>query len=316
MPGNGEGNTIMFKPFSIESPGAIYRLLLESYSDLIRDNPAWCAEWQRNWKKYDEDIFAQPHTIGECGFITRVDGTVIGFASYDPRGQAGSALVGHNCILPAFRGKGFGTLQLRELLRVLRRRGFLKAVATTCDHVFFMPARRMYAACGFKETGRSGTAPASGFRTINLECDLTVRIRPATENDFGGVLSLFGQLWPEKVLNRESQQAIYNAMLESEGYELFCAEKEGAIAGFASLSIQHNFWQEGYILYIATMIVDEKHRRQGIGTALIREIEKIARERDCKRIELESAFHRKEAHAFYEKMGFEKRAYFYSREVK
>jgi len=200
-------------------------------------------------------------------------------------------------------------------LRVLRRRGFLKAVATTCDHVFFMPARRMYAACGFKETGRSSTDPASGFKTIEMECDLTVHIRPALLNDFGGVLTLFCQLWPEKVLNRERQQAVYNAMLESGGYELLCAVKEEAIAGFASLSIQHNFWQEGRILYITTMIVDEKHRGQGIGTALIREIEKIARERGCKRIELESAFHRTDAHAFYEKMGFEKRAHFYSREV-
>jgi ribosomal protein S18 acetylase RimI-like enzyme len=91
---------------------------------------------------------------------------------------------------------------------------------------------------------------------------------------------------------------------------------DGSVIGFASLSIQHNFSQEGNILYITTMIVDERYRGQGIATALMREIEKIASERGCKRVELESAFHRKEAHAFYEKQGFKKRAYFYSMEVK
>jgi len=142
-----------------------------------------------------------------------------------------------------------------------------------------------------------------------------VRIRPAKPSDFHEVQALFGQLWPDKSLNQESQLTVYNAMLGSDGYELLCADKDDAIAGFASLSIQHNFWQEGYILYITTMIVDEKHRGQGIGTALINEIKKTARERGCKRIELESAFHRTDAHVFYEKMGFEKRAIFYSMEV-
>jgi len=142
-----------------------------------------------------------------------------------------------------------------------------------------------------------------------------VRIRSASPDDFQGVMTLFGQLWPDKVLKKESQQAVYNAILESDGYELLCAEKEGIIAGFASLSIQHNFWQEGYILYITPMIVDEKHRNQGIGTMLLHEIECIANERQCGKVELESAFHRKEAHAFYVKMGFSRRAYFFSKDI-
>lgn len=150
---------------------------------------------------------------------------------------------------------------------------------------------------------------------VERRFEVTGRIRRAMPADFEEVLALFRQLWPGKVLNKERQRAVYTVMLESAGYELLCAEMEGAIIGFASLSIQHNFWQEGHILYITTMIVDERHRGQGIGTALVREIEKIAGERGCKRIELESAFHRTEAHAFYEKMGFEKRAYFYSREA-
>lgn len=45
------------------------------------------------------------------------------------------------------------------------------------------------------------------------------------------------------------------------------------------------------------------------------EIEKIAKSHGCKRLELDSAFHRVLAHEFYERLGFEKRAYLFSREI-
>lgn len=48
---------------------------------------------------------------------------------------------------------------------------------------------------------------------------------------------------------------------------------------------------------------------------LLDEIQETARSMDCAKIELESVFHRHEAHEFYEKMKFEKRAYFFSRNV-
>jgi ribosomal protein S18 acetylase RimI-like enzyme len=152
--------------------------------------------------------------------------------------------------------------------------------------------------------------------SMNDQSDNRTRIRPASPDDLEAVLALFRQLWPDKVLNKEHQGAVFHAMLQSDVYGLLCAEMNGLVSGFASFSIQHNFWQEGRILYITTMIVDEKCRGQGIGTALIHEIKEIARGKDCKRIELESAFHRTDAYAFYEKEGFEKRAYFFSMDVK
>ena len=140
-------------------------------------------------------------------------------------------------------------------------------------------------------------------------------IRCAQSGDFEPAFALLIQLWFDKALNRERQRSVFNTMIESAGYELLCAELDRAVIGFASLSIQHNFWQGGRILYITTMIVDERHRKQGIGTALIREIDRIAAMRGCGRVELESSFHRRAAHDFYEKMGFEKRAFFFSKVV-
>ncbi len=304
-----------FKPLSNETPGTIYRLLFESYEYFLRENPQYRETWQRDWRAYDSDVFTHPRTVGECGFFSYVEETPVGFASFDPSGHPERAIVGHNCILPELRGKGYGMRQLRELLRTLKQRGFHKAVATTGGHEFFASALRMYKCCGFRETDRFMTDAVSGLRTVELERDLSITVRKAEERDFGRVMALFRQLWPGKTLDGKRQWAVYQAMLDSDGYELVCAERKGRVVGFSSLSIQPNFWQEGRIAYITTLIVDKACRSRGVGSVLIDEIQETARDRGCGKIELESAFHRRDAHRFYEKMGFEKRAYFFSKDV-
>jgi ribosomal protein S18 acetylase RimI-like enzyme len=145
---------------------------------------------------------------------------------------------------------------------------------------------------------------------------MTTIVRAANKEDFVSVSGLFKQLWPGKGLNDGRLSAVFENMLESDGFELLCAERDGRVLGFASLAILQNFWQEGPVMYITTMIVDEKHRGTGIGKALAARITEIAQEKGCAKIELESAFHRTDAHAFYEKMGFEKRAWFFSKNVR
>ena len=71
----------------------------------------------------------------------------------------------------------------------------------------------------------------------------------------------------------------------------------------------------GNLGHIDELIVDKKFRGQGIGQSLLEKMTEIARENDCKRIELDSAFNRREAHVFYEKSGFENRAYLFSKKL-
>lgn len=254
---------MIFKPLRSESPGTIYRLLSASYGSFLGENPRHRETWQLNWREYDADVSSGPATAAECGFFSYAGDELVGFASYDPRGGPAKAVIGHNCILPGFRGKGYGRRQLRELLRILKQRGFKKAVVTTGGHEFFASAIRMYKSCGFKETGNSRVDAGNGSRTKELEYDLTLNIRRAGKDDFESVLALFRQLWPENELNRERQLAVYHAMLETNGYELLCAERRGKVLGFSSLSIQPNFWQKGRIAYITTLIVDRACRNQG-----------------------------------------------------
>lgn len=90
---------------------------------------------------------------------------------------------------------------------------------------------------------------------------------------------------------------------------------DGKVIGFCALAIVNNFWQEGFIAYVYAMIVDESMRGKGTGKVLLEKACEIAKSKGCKKIELDSAFHRQQAHGFYEGIGFEKRAYLFSRDL-
>ncbi|NYT14192.1 MAG: GNAT family N-acetyltransferase, partial [Candidatus Methanofastidiosa archaeon] len=85
--------------------------------------------------------------------------------------------------------------------------------------------------------------------------------------------------------------------------------------GFISLSIKNSMWQEGNIGHVDELIVDKDFRKMGVGLLLLKSITIIAKDNDCKLLELDSAFHRKEAHIFYEKHGFGNRAFLFSKSL-
>jgi GNAT superfamily N-acetyltransferase len=142
-----------FQPISDFSPGVIERILAESFAGLAA-NDEQRRKCREKWAAADRETFANPDTVGVCTFITTLDNRPIGVGSFDPRGGPEVGEIGYNCILPTYRGRGFGRAQLEEILRRIRQRGIGKAVVTTGDHPFFTAAQRMYLACGFVETRR------------------------------------------------------------------------------------------------------------------------------------------------------------------
>ena len=140
-------------------------------------------------------------------------------------------------------------------------------------------------------------------------------IRNSKIEDFPDILSLFGQLWPNKELHPNDLMTVFNRGIQSEKDIYICAEEDGKVIGFCALSIINNFWKEGYIAYVYAMIVDDSFRGKGIGTSLLRKAFEVVTLLGCKKIELDSGFHRETAHKFYEKIGFEKRAYLFSKDL-
>ncbi len=85
---------------------------------------------------------------------------------------------------------------------------------------------------------------------------------------------------------------------------IFVAEHNHQVAGFLSYHILPQFHSEELHLRIVSLVVDQAHRRKGVGKFLILEAERIAKMRGCACIELTSAMHREKAHAFYQSLGF------------
>lgn len=159
---------LAFKALCDFPRGTIFSLLGRSYSEWASADPGLLQEWERGWRQYDEDVHCTPDTIGQSGFVSCLAGSAIGFGSWDPR-EFPTAHVGHNCILPAFRGNGYGTVQLERITTLLRNAGFTRAVARTGDVAFFAAAKRMYESCGFVTVASHASGSAAPFRVAEYQ---------------------------------------------------------------------------------------------------------------------------------------------------
>lgn len=90
-----------------QQPGLIAFLLKQSYAKLLEsDQEHWGPEVPK-WEQFDREVFAHPETIGSRIFLSWLNNQIVGFGSYDPRQRPEFGIIGHNCILPEFRGRGF-----------------------------------------------------------------------------------------------------------------------------------------------------------------------------------------------------------------
>jgi GNAT superfamily N-acetyltransferase len=144
-----------FLPLDTGTPGLVVELLAECYEPLLAQLPPLKGEQLlAEWRAYDDAVQSEPDSVGASGFFTVFCDQVIGFGSWDPREWPDRGRVGHNCIRPAYQGHGHGCRQIEEILARFQRGGFRAACVRTDEHVFFAPARRMYARCGFYLAGR------------------------------------------------------------------------------------------------------------------------------------------------------------------
>ncbi|MFI6044424.1 GNAT family N-acetyltransferase [Nocardia sp. NPDC051321] len=88
--------------------------------------------------------------------------------------------------------------------------------------------------------------------------------------------------------------------------ELLVAEYRGAVVGTAQLSFLPGLARKGAVrAQIESVRVDRPLRGNGLGSRLIEECVRRARERGCALVQLTSHGSRVDAHRFYGKLGFE-----------
>ena len=108
--------------------------------------------------------------------------------------------------------------------------------------------------------------------------------------------------------NEELQNYVYYIFKDPE-QKIVVADKDGEICGFAILhhiyKPENPFMKVRDFLDIDEFCVDEKHRREGIATAMVEFIKNFATEQGYHRLELNMWEFNQSALAFYEAAGFE-----------
>jgi GNAT superfamily N-acetyltransferase len=150
---------------------------------------------------------------------------------------------------------------------------------------------------------------------VDDEKTAIVSLRALSESDFESVLQLLHQLWPQSHLDVERLKATYRCGLLNPSVRFVGAEAHSQLVGFCSLSVRQSLWQHGQLAHCDELVVDEEHRGKGIGAKLLDHVVTLAAAMGCSRIELDSAFHRTQAHRFYAKLGFENRAFLFSKPI-
>ena len=104
-------------------------------------------------------------------------------------------------------------------------------------------------------------------------------------------------------------ERLFERILEQENNHVFMAYLANAPVGYAwaavearpDFALKHGRKQ----VYIHQIAVHERYRKQGIGRALFQTIEDLAEQQGITHLELDSWAFNTDAHAFFEKLGFE-----------
>lgn len=83
-------------------------------------------------------------------YVTELNGKAVGFFTYTLDKTTKIGTVGENGIHPDYRGQGIGSMQLKQVLQILRANGMKYAEVATGLNEGHLPARRMYEKAGFR----------------------------------------------------------------------------------------------------------------------------------------------------------------------
>ncbi len=122
---------------------------------------------------------------------------------------------------------------------------------------------------------------------------------------FRSLLSCFAAAFEEEetYLSAQPSDAYLDDLLSSESFLAVVAEHGGAVVGGLAGYELRKFEQERKEIYIYDLAVDACHRRQGIATALLRQVKKIAGERGVSVVFVQADRGDEPAIALYESFG-------------
>ena len=134
---------------------------------------------------------------------------------------------------------------------------------------------------------------------------LVRRLTPAEAPQMAAMNTLFGEAFadPSSYTEARPGQAYLAELLGSDGFIALAAVKGDAVVGGLAAYELRKFERQRSEFYLYDLAVGEAHRREGIATALITELKRIAATRDGHVIFVQADYGDDPAIALYSKLG-------------
>jgi GNAT superfamily N-acetyltransferase len=128
-------------------------------------------------------------------------------------------------------------------------------------------------------------------------------VRLADRTDAAALQSLYCQLVDDVNVNVTESQI--QMIAEDARTRLFVCEIDGDVRATVLVSLCADvMYADQPFAVIENLVVDHRCRGNGIGQALLREVEQYCLSRNCSKMMLLSSAHRPNAHRFFEHVGF------------
>ena len=125
----------------------------------------------------------------------------------------------------------------------------------------------------------------------------TLEIRPYKDEDESAVIELWGRVFPNpSSWNGPSDDIARKLRVQRELF--IVADLDGEIVGTAMGGFDGH---RGWVYYVA---VGPEHRRRGVGTALMKRVERALSLAGCHKVNLQVRASNADAAAFYESLGY------------
>lgn len=134
---------------------------------------------------------------------------------------------------------------------------------------------------------------------------IQIKLRAAKINDSNQVYPLICQLVGFD-FDKKSFETTFENNLKDDAVFYWVIEKENVVIGFVSLHIQVLLHHQKKVAEVQELCIDEKFTGMGFGKLLLDAAIQEAERQNCEIIELAASNKRQEAHRFYEREGWER----------
>lgn len=131
-----------------------------------------------------------------------------------------------------------------------------------------------------------------------------MEIAELSERDLESLAGLYKQFWGEDS-SLEKMRATFRRLSNNQNYIFLGAKQDDCLAGSVMGIVCEELYGECRpFMVVEDFIVDTDHRRKGVGSQLMHELERRAVDHDCAYIIFVTEQDRTTAHQFYQSLGY------------